>query len=141
MGLRPGTGCVSGMKALVARGSPSRAERTACRARANRRLGSCKEGFTLRPARRSGRHLSMADVCVFGEETERVDHLRLMRSWILLGVLCTGASAWSAPVSFSSGLEQVALIELYTSEGCSSCPPAERWLGELRDDPLSLIHI
>lgn len=31
----------------------------------------------------------------------------------------------------------IAVIELYTSQGCSSCPPAEKWLGQLESTNLA----
>ena len=38
-------------------------------------------------------------------------------------------------IQFQSAPERTALLELYTSEGCSSCPPAEEWFSGLQNSP------
>lgn len=50
--------------------------------------------------------------------------------FVLLAVACLGTGR-AAQCAAQSGPHTTALVELYTSEGCDSCPPADRWLASL----------
>ncbi len=53
----------------------------------------------------------------------------------ILAVPSAVDAADEKPYQFGSGPDKVRMVELYTSQSRSSCPPAEAWLSTLREEP------
>jgi len=59
--------------------------------------------------------------------------LAFFRNFTLVAVWASLAlPAAGAQCTANSGPRTAVLVELYTSEGCDSCPPADRWLSSLQ---------
>ncbi len=65
-----------------------------------------------------------------------IDRLDSKWPWVAVWAFPIAAIAAVPNCEVASGNHLTPVIELYTSEGCSSCPPADHWLSSLKGKPV-----
>lgn len=58
----------------------------------------------------------------------------MMRPIAVILLIASALTARGTDYVFESGPTRTHLIELFTSQGCSSCPPAEEWISKLKSE-------